>query len=109
MLTDLVIGKTVDEAMAIHEEFLALMQGKGTVEPDEDVLEDGDRLRRRREVPGARQVRTTVVDGLEGRHRPDPWRRSMTTMTDHSDLPEVPEAAAAAAPRPSPSTTSPRR
>jgi nitrogen fixation NifU-like protein len=41
VMTDLVIGKTVDEAMDIHGEFLALMQGKGTVEPDEDVLEDG--------------------------------------------------------------------
>ena len=40
VLTDLVIGKTVDEAMEIHGEFLALMQGKGTVEPDEEVLED---------------------------------------------------------------------
>jgi nitrogen fixation NifU-like protein len=41
VLTDLVIGKPVDEAMAIHQEFLTLMQGKGTVTPDEDVLEDG--------------------------------------------------------------------
>ena len=41
VMADLVIGKPVDEAMSIHEEFLALMQGKGTVEPDEDVLEDG--------------------------------------------------------------------
>jgi nitrogen fixation NifU-like protein len=41
VMTDLVIGKTVDEAMGIHGEFLALMQGKGTVEPDEEVLEDG--------------------------------------------------------------------
>ena len=41
VMTDLVIGRTVDEAMQIHGEFLALMQGKGTVEPDEDVLEDG--------------------------------------------------------------------
>ena len=41
VMTDLVIGKSVDEAMQIHGEFLALMQGKGTVEPDEDVLEDG--------------------------------------------------------------------
>jgi nitrogen fixation NifU-like protein len=41
VMTDLVIGKSVDEAMRIHGEFLALMQGKGTVEPDEDVLEDG--------------------------------------------------------------------
>ena len=41
VMTDLVIGKPVDEAMAIHEEFLTLMQGKGQVEPDEGVLEDG--------------------------------------------------------------------
>lgn len=41
VLHDLVVGKSVDEAMAIHQEFLTLMQGKGTVEPDEDVLEDG--------------------------------------------------------------------
>jgi nitrogen fixation NifU-like protein len=41
VMTDLVIGKPVDEALAIHEEFLTLMQGKGQVEPDEEVLEDG--------------------------------------------------------------------
>ena len=33
VMTDLVIGKSVDEAMEIHGEFLALMQGKGTVSP----------------------------------------------------------------------------
>jgi nitrogen fixation NifU-like protein len=41
VMADLVIGKPVDEAMRVHETFLTLMQGKGTVEPDEDVLEDG--------------------------------------------------------------------
>ena len=41
VLTDLVIGKPVEEAMAVHQTFLELMQGKGEVEPDEDVLEDG--------------------------------------------------------------------
>ena len=41
VLADLVIGKPVDEAMGIHEEFLTLMQGKGAVEPDEETLEDG--------------------------------------------------------------------
>jgi len=41
VLTDLVIGRTIDEALAIQEEFQTLMQGRGTVEPDEDVLEDG--------------------------------------------------------------------
>jgi nitrogen fixation NifU-like protein len=41
VMTDLIIGKTVTEAMSVHETFQALMQGRGTVEPDEDVLEDG--------------------------------------------------------------------
>jgi nitrogen fixation NifU-like protein len=41
VMADLVIGKPVAEAMEIHETFLTLMQGKGNVEPDEDVLEDG--------------------------------------------------------------------
>lgn len=41
VMADLVIGKPVDEAMAVQDTFLTLMQGKGTVEPDEDVLEDG--------------------------------------------------------------------
>lgn len=41
VMADLVIGKPVAEAVGIHEEFLTLMQGRGTVEPDEDVLEDG--------------------------------------------------------------------
>ena len=41
VMTDLIIGKSVDEAMTIHQTFLELMQGKGQVEPDEDVLEDG--------------------------------------------------------------------
>ena len=41
VMADLVIGKPVDQAMAVQETFLTLMQGKGNVEPDEDVLEDG--------------------------------------------------------------------
>jgi nitrogen fixation protein NifU and related proteins len=41
VMTDLVIGKPVADAMEIHASFLELMQGKGGVEPDEEVLEDG--------------------------------------------------------------------
>ena len=41
VMTDLVIGQSVVEAMAKAEAFLALMQSRGTLEPDEDVLEDG--------------------------------------------------------------------
>ena len=39
VMSDLVIGRSLEEATALHADFLALMQGKG--EPDEDRLEDG--------------------------------------------------------------------
>jgi nitrogen fixation NifU-like protein len=41
VLTDLVLGKKVEEAFETHQAFLELMQGRGQVEPDEEVLEDG--------------------------------------------------------------------
>lgn len=41
VLNDLVVGKTVAQGLALLDEFQTLMQGRGQVEPDEDVLEDG--------------------------------------------------------------------
>ena len=40
VMSDLVIGKPVSEAMKIGDAFLELMKSKGQLEPDEDVLED---------------------------------------------------------------------
>jgi nitrogen fixation protein NifU and related proteins len=41
VMTDLVTGKPLAEALAVHQEFLALMQSKGAdIEPDDAVLED---------------------------------------------------------------------
>jgi len=40
VMSDLVIGKPVSEAMKVGDAFLELMQSKGQLEPDEDVLED---------------------------------------------------------------------
>ena len=40
VMTDLVVGRSLDEATRAYDEFLALMQSKGQLEPDEDVLED---------------------------------------------------------------------
>jgi nitrogen fixation NifU-like protein len=40
VLTELIIGKPVPEAMGICQKFVELMQSKGAGEPDEDVLED---------------------------------------------------------------------
>jgi len=41
VMSELIIGKTVPEAMTLAEEFLRLMQSKGELEPDEAVLGDG--------------------------------------------------------------------
>ena len=40
ILTDLLIGKSLTEAYAIHDNFVALMQSKGAISGDESVLED---------------------------------------------------------------------
>jgi nitrogen fixation protein NifU and related proteins len=40
VLHELVSGHRVDEAFGAHEAFVELMQGRGAVEPDEDVLGD---------------------------------------------------------------------
>jgi nitrogen fixation protein NifU and related proteins len=40
VLTDLITGKTVREAMDISAAFLELMQSRGNAEPDEDLLGD---------------------------------------------------------------------
>src|SRR5690606_25424676 len=41
VLTDLVVGRSVDEALSKLAAFTELVKGRGKVEPDEDVLEDG--------------------------------------------------------------------
>jgi nitrogen fixation NifU-like protein len=40
IMSDLVVGRTFQEAFAILEEFTALMQSKGTLVGNEEVLED---------------------------------------------------------------------
>jgi len=40
VLADMIIGKTVTEAVAVSDEFLKLMQSRGGAEPDEEVLGD---------------------------------------------------------------------
>jgi nitrogen fixation NifU-like protein len=40
VMTDLLIGKSLDEAFAVQQAFLDLMQSQGRAEPDEEVLED---------------------------------------------------------------------
>src|SRR5690606_18610247 len=41
VMNELLIGKTVTHGLETLDVFQELMQGRGQVEPDEDVLEDG--------------------------------------------------------------------
>ena len=41
VLHELLRGKPASDAFAIHQAFVEMMQGRGQVEPDEDVLGDG--------------------------------------------------------------------
>jgi len=40
VMTDLMIGRTVAEALSLGEDFTAMMHSRGEMEPDEDRLED---------------------------------------------------------------------
>lgn len=40
IMSDLVIGRPIEEALAMHDEFLEIMQSKGEMVPDEDRFED---------------------------------------------------------------------
>jgi len=40
VMSDLVIGRSPRDALAVQDEFLRLMHGRGSVTPDEDVLQD---------------------------------------------------------------------
>jgi nitrogen fixation NifU-like protein len=40
VLTDLVIGRSIGQGRTAYDAFVELMQSKGQLEPDEDVLED---------------------------------------------------------------------
>jgi nitrogen fixation protein NifU and related proteins len=40
VLTDLVVGRTVTESASIMDAFVEMVQSRGQIEPDEDVLED---------------------------------------------------------------------
>ena len=40
VMSDLVIGRSVEDALALHEEFTEMMHSRSELEPDEDRLED---------------------------------------------------------------------
>ena len=41
VMTDLVIGGTVEHSMGLYDDFLEMMQSKGSITPDEERFQDG--------------------------------------------------------------------
>ena len=91
VMTDLVIGQPIDKAFAAHEAFVDAHARSWQGRARRGGARGRHRLRGRREVPGTDQVRPAFLDGVQGRHRPRPHQGGVMT-TDHSDLPDVPEA-----------------
>ena len=69
VLTELVVGRTVGQALTTMDAFVELMQGRGQIEPDEEVLEDGVAFAGVAKYPAQGQVRAAWLDGLQGRSR----------------------------------------
>jgi nitrogen fixation protein NifU and related proteins len=41
VLTDLVVGQTLADSLSTMDAFVTMLQGRGQVQPDEEILEDG--------------------------------------------------------------------
>jgi len=103
VMTDLVIGKPVSEAMKIEDAFPRADEVQGTARAGRGRPRGRGGFRRRVEVPGADQVRAAWLDGLEGCHRPGalwhrppalrlirhPLRTQGTGMTENAAVPTL--------------------
>jgi nitrogen fixation NifU-like protein len=78
VMTDLVIGKPVDEAMKIGDAFLELMQSKGQLEPDEDVLEDAVAFAGVSKYPA--RIKCALLGWMA-------WKDATAQALSHSDSP----------------------
>jgi nitrogen fixation NifU-like protein len=74
IMTDLVIGKTVSEAMGVSDAFLNLMRSRGDTEPDEDILEDAIALAGIAKYPG--QVKCALLGWMA-------WKDAMARAQPH--------------------------
>jgi nitrogen fixation NifU-like protein len=91
VMSDLVIGRTVENAMALEEEFLALMRSRGTVEPDEDTLEDAVAFAGVSKYPA--RVKCALLSWMA-------WKDATSRALDTRDAPGSASSAEAAAPAP---------
>src|SRR4051794_23219993 len=71
VMTDLVIGKPLSEAMTVHETFLTLMQGRGGGGPHQDGVADAIAVAGVGRVPARGQGAVVSLIGGEGAAPPN--------------------------------------
>ncbi len=85
VMTDLVIGQPVDSALGRADAFLELMQSRGQLEPDEDVLEDGIAFAGVSRYPA--RVKCALLGWMA-------WKDATARAVGRADDPETPGGAA---------------
>jgi nitrogen fixation protein NifU and related proteins len=107
VMSDLVIGKPVEEAMRIGDAFLELMKSKGQSEPDEDVLEDAVAFAGVSKYPS--RIKCALLGWMAWK---DATARALgDAAADATSVPATPAAADATSATPAaagPATTTPR-
>ena len=82
VLHELMVGRTVDDALSTVDRFTEMISSRGQVDAGRGRARGRRRVRRGREVPGPGQVRAAVVDGVQGRDRPGTRRRRRGSMSE---------------------------
>jgi nitrogen fixation NifU-like protein len=99
VMSDLVIGKPVSQAMRIGDEFLTLMRSKGETEADEDVLEDAVAFAGVSKYPA--RIKCALLGWMAWK---DATARALAPASAAAPAPRTSTPASAAAPAPRTST-----
>lgn len=89
VMADLVVGEPLETALQLHAEFLALMQGKGEVTPDEESLGDAVAFSGVAKYPA--RVKCALLGWMAMKDA-----AATALATDRSDAPEASAPAVAA-------------
>jgi len=65
VMSELIIGKSYEQALAIFDAFFELMQSKGQSSGDENLLEDGVAFAGVSKFPARIKLRTVGLDGFQ--------------------------------------------
>ena len=83
VMSDLLIGRPVDDALALQEEFLALLTSRGTLAPDEERLEDAAAFAGVAQYPA--RIKCALLAWMA-------WKDATSRAAATTDLGKVPSA-----------------